>query len=202
MIDILSGRVVHVQDKKITLMVGDIGFSVLAPHARQLVIDEKVSLFAYFHWSAENGPSLYGFPTQLTRNVFLLIIDCPKIGPALALNILSQMNVGQFLQAITTQKESALSALTGVGPKKAEQLIVDLKHKVQKLIDQGGDEIFMQANFVQWQQLSDVLTSLNYSKQEIGRTVTHLTAKYQGQECQLDQLIRAALAFLSTPHAS
>jgi Holliday junction resolvasome RuvABC DNA-binding subunit len=55
-----------------------------------------------------------------------------------------------------------------------------------------------QQNFVQWQNVNDVLTSLGYSKPEINKTLQHLTQKYTSENVPLDQLIRAALAFASS----
>lgn len=201
MFDLLSGTITAVKDKTITLMVGGIGFSLHVPNARTLTTDAQAQMHVYFHWNQEHGPSLYGFATELDRRVFLMIIDCPKIGPSIALNILSQLSSAQFLEIVTTNNEAGLSSVNGIGAKKAEQIIVELKHKVQKLLNTGELKIEQQQNFVQWQQLSEVLTSLNYTKQEIGNVTQYLAEKYVGQSYPLDQLIRAALAYLSSKQA-
>ena len=201
MFDLLSGTIASVKEKSITLLVGGIGFSLNVPNARTLTIDTTSQFYVYFHWNQENGPSMYGFTTELERKVFLLIIDCPKIGPTIALNILSQLSAPQFLEIVTTNNEAGLSSVNGIGAKKAEQIIVELKHKVQKLLNNGELKIEQQQNFVQWQQLSEVLASLNYTKQEVGKVTQHLAEKYAGQNYPLDQLIRAALAFLSSKQA-
>lgn len=197
MFDLLSGTVISIGQKSITLLVGGIGFAVFVPNTTNFTLDATVKLYMYFHWNQENGPSLYGFGTQLERKVFLMIIDCPKIGPTIALNILSQLSAAQFLEIVTTNNASGLSAVNGIGAKKAEQIIVELKHKVQKLLQSGEFVIEQQQNFVMWQQLHEVLTSLNYTKPEIAKATQHLTEKYAGQNCPLDQLIRVALAYLS-----
>lgn len=201
MFDLLSGTIASIRDKTITLLVGGIGFSLHVPNARTLTPDASSQFYVYFHWNQEHGPSLYGFTTELERRVFLLIIDCPKIGPTIALNILSQLSAPQFLEIVTTNNEAGLSSVNGIGAKKAEQIIVELKHKVQKLLNNGELKIEQQQNFVQWQQLSEVLTSLNYTKQEVGKVTQHLAEKYAGQNYPLDQLIRAALAYLSSKQA-
>ncbi len=197
MLDTLSGTITAVKEKHITVSAGGIGFAVAVPSAGNFLTNATVQLYMYFHWNADHGPSLYGFASELERRLFLLIIDCPKIGPALALNILTQLTTQQFIEIITTGNQAGLSALQGIGTKKAEQIIVDLKHKIQKMLNNGELVIEAGQGFAQWQQLSEVLSSLNYTKPEISSVTHYLAEKYAGHNYPLDQLIRSALAFLS-----
>ncbi|KKQ49798.1 MAG: Holliday junction ATP-dependent DNA helicase RuvA [candidate division TM6 bacterium GW2011_GWF2_38_10] len=197
MIDVLIGRVKNIREKTITIMVAGVGFSVAVARPSDFVVDQDVQVYTHLHWNAEHGFSLLGFATELERSVFLMIIDCPKIGPSIGLSILSSVSAGEFLKLIHAQNTKGLSALQGIGPKKAEQLIVALKHKVSKLLSSGilsGDE---QASCIEWHEVSEVLTSLNYSKPEISQAMLYLSAKYAQQDVALDVLIRSALAFLS-----
>lgn len=193
----MTGMVRDVKEKSVVLEVGSFGLLLQVPQAHKLTKDTQVMLHTYLHWNQENGPSLYGFHSLLERQVFLLIIDCPKIGPSIALSALSHFTAGQFLECITSQNDKQLSKVNGIGTKKAEQLIVQLKHKVQKLISSGSVVVESQDNFVHWQHVSEVLLSLNYSKTEVSKALNHLSEKYQEQNYALDQLIRTALSFLS-----
>ena len=74
---------------------------------------------------------------------------------------------------------------------------MQLKHKVAKLISSGTVKTDGQQDFVQWQNISDVLTSLSYSKQEISGAMKFLGKEYGDQNYPLDKLIRAALGYLS-----
>jgi len=197
MIDYLIGKIKSVKEKSVTIVSGNIGFLCHTPSASSLSVGKEAEVYTYMHWNQEKGPTLYAFEDELTRTVFLLIIDCPKIGPGIALKILSQIKAPQFLEIITSQNESALSSVNGIGSKKAEHLISFLKHKVSKLISSGTVNIDSQQDFVQWQNINDVLTSLNYSRKEISGAMKHLTDNYSEQNYPLDQLIRAALGFLS-----
>lgn len=201
MIDYLQGVIKNITDKKVTVIAGGIGFGLHVPTTKDLSKDTESAFYIYFHWNAENGPSLYGFQDALARDVFLMIIDCPKIGPGIALNILSQLSPTQFLDVVASQNESGLSAINGIGPKKAEQIIVQLKHKIGSFIDKNRHVMEQQQSFVHWQNVSDVLSSLNYSKQEVGGALHFLTEKYTQQNCSLDQLLRAALSFLASKQA-
>ncbi|NDD53340.1 hypothetical protein EBZ39_05620 [bacterium] len=198
MIDQLHGTITDIKEKHVTLsLAGGISFALYAPKPEQYVVGSQHTFHTYLHWHQENGPSLFGFPTQLDRRVFLLIIDCPKIGPSIGLSILSQLSAGQFLELVTTGNIDGLSALHGIGSKKAEQLIVELKQKVQKLLKAGDIEVEQTQGVVVWQQLHEVLTSLNYSRPEITRATNHLTATFGNQDQPFDKMLRSALAFLS-----
>jgi Holliday junction DNA helicase RuvA len=200
--DFLSGSITTVKEKTITLSIGGMGFTIYVPKTSDFTPNSTTTLYTYFHWNQENGPSLYGFASELDRTVFLLIIDCPKIGPGIGMNILSQLSASQFLEIVSTSNQEALSDINGIGTKKAEQIIVELKHKVQKMLNNGQLKVDQQQqSFVQWQHLSEVLSSLNYTKQEIAKVTQHLAEKNSGQNYPLDQLIRAALAYLSQKQA-
>ena len=198
MIELISGTVKKISEKSATILVGGFGLSLHIPQTKSLCDGKNVELFTYLHWNQEKGPALYGFCEELERTVFLLIISCSKIGPGIALNILSQMSASHFLDAITLQNETALSSINGIGAKKAEQLIMQLKHKVAKLLSSGTIVAEDQQDFTHWQNVNDVLTSLNYSKQEISGTLKYLSEEYAQQNYPLDKLIRAALSHLST----
>jgi holliday junction DNA helicase RuvA len=198
MINYLIGKIQSVGEKNLTLLTNGLGFEIFTPQIKNFIENKDVKLHIYMHWNQEKGPALYGFETELEKNIFLLIIGCSKIGPSIAMSILSRMTAGEFIQVVSQQDEKALSKINGIGEKKAEQIIVQLKHKVSKLITSGKLQATdSQQDFTQWQNVNDVLISLNYSKPEITNTMKYLTEKHAGQNVGLDQLIRSALSYLS-----
>ncbi len=197
MIERIEGTVATVGDSRLTLMVNGVGYSLSVPDTVGINQGASASLFTYMHWNQEKGPSLYGFADELDRTVFLMIIDCPKIGPSIALKILSNATASQFLETVASESEKNLSSINGIGPKKAEQLIAHLRHKVTKLLSSGSIHVETRQGAIAWNEVSEVLATLNYSRSEISKTLGHLTDLYAGQEAPLDQLIRAGLAFLS-----
>ena len=62
--------------------------------------------------------------------MFLLLTSISGIGPKLALNVLSGMNVAAFRGAVARSDVKALSQISGVGRKTAERIVVELKDKV------------------------------------------------------------------------
>ncbi len=197
MFEYIIGKIEEISEKNVVIQNQGIGYMLNVPRAHQFTLGKEQKVLIYNHWNAEHGPSMYGFFSQEERALFLLIIQTPKIGPSIALSILNQMTYSDFIECITSSNTKALSSLNGIGAKKAEQLVIELKDKIQKLLSTGQISVEKQGALTHWHELSEVLTSLNYSKQEVGRVTQHLAEKYAGQNYPLDQLIRSALAFLS-----
>src|SRR5205085_4690388 len=79
----------------------------------------------------EDAHVLYGFMTSAERDLFrLLIHNVSGIGPKIALNVLSGMNVTTFRGAVANADVKSLSQISGVGKKTAERIVVELKDKV------------------------------------------------------------------------
>src|SRR6059036_1991364 len=74
---------------------------------------------------------LYGFMTAAERELFRLLINTVSgIGPKIALNVLSGINVTAFRGAVANQDIKLLSQISGVGKKTAERIVVELKDKI------------------------------------------------------------------------
>jgi Holliday junction DNA helicase RuvA len=198
MVNYITG-VVKVREKQlITLDIGAMGLAVHVPNASLFTAQEheKITVHTYFHWNQENGPTLFGFLTELERTIFLLVIGCSGIGPKIALAVLDGMLPHQFLDAIQTGNEGALSKISGIGSKKAEQMMVQLKHKVAQLLKSGID-LGCHGSAPQWNTISEVLSSLNYSPIEINRTIKYLNDNHVQEAFSFDKMMRHALSFLS-----
>jgi Holliday junction DNA helicase RuvA len=198
MINYITGIVKEREKQLITLEVGAFGVAVQVPNAALFGSGDggAVTVYTYLHWSQENGPTIFGFLTPLERTVFILVIGCSGIGPKIALALLEGMAVHQFLDAIQTGNDAALSKVNGIGAKKAEQIIVALKHKVAQLIKSGAF-VEQSSTTTHWSTLSDALGSLSYSPAEIARTMKYLNETQVEENIPFDKLLRYALAFLS-----
>lgn len=196
MINSISGMIKEVKEQAIVVDIGSIGFLLSVPTSIKFHAGQKINLATYMHWNQEQGPSLFGFEHEFERTVFLLIIGCSGIGPKIALAILAHVGAQGFLEIVGSGNERALSKVNGIGPKKAEQIIMQLKHKVSDLISSGQGH-YDDSKAKAWQEVSQALESLNYTRTEISQAMQFLTANYAGSELQFDQMLRHALGFLS-----
>lgn len=198
MFSYLKGKVATISESTITLDVQGVGFAFQVPSPEFFQGKQEVTVPVHMHWNSDNGPSLYGFSSELERTVFLLITSCSGLGPKIGLAVLNQLSPNVFLQAIQEGDDKALSSVSGIGAKKAEQIIVQLRHKVSKLIDSGvALEQGAQESLEQWKNLTQVLQSLNYSRQEIETTLAYLRKECGGTGVSFDALMRQALSFLA-----
>jgi Holliday junction DNA helicase RuvA len=92
----------------------------------------KVHLFTHFVMR-EDGVHLYGFSKMEEKKLFLLLITISKIGPKLALAILSGMDVNKFMNAVMNSEIGLISTIPGIGKKTAERIIVELRDKFGQL---------------------------------------------------------------------
>jgi len=201
MLDYIKGSIRSVYENSISVDIGGMALELYVPLSASYQVGQKAELYAYMHWNAENGPSLFGFSSKIEKEIFLLVVSCSGVGPKLGLAVLQDLGTQEFLDAVTEENDKALSKVSGIGAKKAEQMIVHLKHKVSKLI-QSGVLIQASGKISKIHEITDVLKSLNYSRPEISAAMNYVSKNYSGQDCSFDQLIRHALSFLSKKSVS
>lgn len=197
MIKMLKGFVVRRDEYSVTIVPEGcgIGFDVAVVQPALFESGKTVELYTHMHWNQENGPSMYGFSSAQERDFFVLIIGCSGIGPKIALAILEQIDIADFVRAIQTGDGLSLSKLKGIGLKKAEQLILQLKNKIDSF--SCAQEIKTSGAHKHVKQLSDVLQSLSYSRVEIQQAVTHVRETVTDETIAFEVCLRKALLFLS-----
>jgi len=196
MISRLVGTVKESEHNYIILDVSGVGFQVYVPDIYAYTQNNQVELCTYLHWNQENGPQIYGFSTPESRVAFGLIISCSGFGPRIGLAILAALTPNQFFEAITLADQKALSAISGVGPKKAENLIVQLKDKIAKLpvkLGQAGENNTLGAI----KQVSEALASLHYTRPEISQALEYVKKNFALESSSFDDILRKSLAYLS-----
>lgn len=197
MIEQLHGTLLAHHTHSITVLVQGIGFHVQVAHPSAWQ-GERLVVYTHVHWNQDRGMTCYGFATPFERSVFLLLLDCPSIGPSIALSLLRQAGALQLVKALTLQDSALLSSYQGIGKKKAEQMIVSLKEKALTL--KGGTKEEGGAFQQLWQESSSALESLGYSRQEIATIYPDVYEVYKDTTPPPahDQILRKALQLLST----
>jgi len=197
MIATLSGIVKNIFEQSIILEQSGIGFELYVPSPMSYTQEQETMVYVYMHWNQESGPTLYAFNSMDEKMVFLLIIGCSGIGPKIGLAILHQLETTMFLQAIIQEDIATLSSINGIGSKKAEQICVNLKHKVAKLLKEQPSLTNTSNIMGLWKDLTDTLASLGYSSFEIKSATNHLKETNFDANTPLSQVLRRSLAFLT-----
>lgn len=135
MIGKLTGRIDAVAEDHLLLDVNGVGYYVFAS-ARTLSMmpasGGNVSLLIDTH-VREDHIHLYGFANAAEQQWFRTLTTVQGVGVKVALAILSTLNPDQLLTALAAQDKKAFTAVSGVGPKLAERIVVELKSQAVKL---------------------------------------------------------------------
>lgn len=131
MISSVRGTVAHVDADSVVVEVGGVGLQVaVAPHvARSAAVGETL----HVHTSLivrEDALSLVGFATREELSTFHLLIGVSGVGPKSALGVLSAMSVDQIAQAVVDDDDAPFRRVSGIGPKTAKLIVVQLAGKV------------------------------------------------------------------------
>lgn len=191
-----TGTVTIIDTHAIDFTVGPITLAVFVANSAQLETKEPCTLALYMHWNQESGPTLFGFPNSMEKTIFSLILSCSGIGPKIALAILNQLGAQPFVEAVQTGNSSLLSNVHGIGAKKAEQIIFNIKSKVAKLLE-SGVIVPQSSTSSLWHTVQQALESLNYSQAEIQYGMEQAKNHLADKNPTFDQLIRVALSALS-----
>ena len=137
MIASLEGIPVATGDRWVVLEVSGIGYRVHVPGSEVREIagaTAKVKLHTHMA-VREDAITLYGFLHESELELFTILIGVSGIGPQIALNILSQITLEDFVLAILSGDEKSLTRISGIGPKGAKRLILELRDKMKKVQD-------------------------------------------------------------------
>lgn len=133
MIKSIKGTLVSKEPTRATVQIGGIALELSVPVSTYCVLPETpgpVSLFTYLH-VREDMLKLFGFATEAECDLFTLLIGVNKVGPAVALQVLSSCSVEDFRRMVAGGDVASLSSMVkGVGKKTAERMVLELKDKI------------------------------------------------------------------------
>ena len=117
---------------EIIVDVNGVGYLLLVPLSTfyQLPdIGTTVCLKTYTN-VRDDAIQIFGFFTSAEKELFQLLISVSKVGPKIALAILSGLDVQNLGSAIRSGDVVKLSSIPGVGRKTAERICMELKEKI------------------------------------------------------------------------
>jgi len=135
MISRLEGFLVEKTAASVVVMAGGVGYEVFIPLSTFYDLPEEGAPVTFYVKTLvrDEAIDLFGFLTREEKETFLLLNSVSRIGPRLALNILSSISPAGLVEAIVNKNPARLSGLPGIGTKTAERLILELKDKAAKL---------------------------------------------------------------------
>jgi holliday junction DNA helicase RuvA len=196
MISLLCGNVLWCGEGFAVIDVNGIGFDVhMTDAAIRTLSGTDAPVRIHTHLAVREGePVLYGFLSRSEVEMFLLLISVNRVGPVLALNILSQISIPDLACAILDKDEAVLTRISGIGEKSAKRLILELGDKMKMRaalfvtgLPSGGDPVRRDAE--------SALVALGFSQKE---AVSSVDIVMRGTSASPDvaTVVRAALSLL------
>ncbi|HEU4847126.1 MAG TPA: Holliday junction branch migration protein RuvA [Rubrobacteraceae bacterium] len=176
MIHRLRGILVEKDTEGVVVDVGGVGYRASASVAtlralpslgEECVIHTRMVV-------REDAMLLFGFAAPEERAAFDALTAVSKVGPKLALAVLSAMSPQQISEAVARGDVPKLSSVPGLGRKTAERLVLELKGKDLAVFgpepvvssDGGGGGPYMEAR--------EALTGLGYSLEEAEKALNSI----------------------------
>lgn len=141
MIELLRGRVARLEPDRVILDVGGVGYSVYLtlPARASLRVGEETSLFTCLQ-VRQDALQLYGFLRWEEKEAFQALLKVTGVGPKVALGILSVLSARELVVAVACGDVQSLTAVSGVGKKTAQRLILELKEQMGAIAAQQTEE--------------------------------------------------------------
>lgn len=131
MISSLRGRAAHVDTDSLVVEVGGVGLTVaVTPHvAAATNVGDDIHLHTNLI-VREDALSLFGFESRDELVVFTQLLSVTGVGPKSALGVLAALSVAQIAEAVTADDDAPFRRVSGIGPKTAKLIVVQLAGKV------------------------------------------------------------------------
>jgi len=198
MIAHLKGKLTNKSPVGIAIDVNGVGYQVFVPLSTFYVLPElgnEVLLNIHTHMR-EESLKLFGFYTADEKKIFEKLITINKVGPKLALTILSGMSPTELFSTIDSNDIGKLSTIPGIGRKTAERLILEMRNKIEGLsLDLASTKGSIPQNELFDDALS-ALVNLGYKKNQAEQTLKKVCAEEETED-SIEGLIKRSLNILS-----
>ena len=197
MIYCLTGKIVKKSMNAVVLSCGGVGYYAQCPASVAGAlpgVGKEATIYTVMSVT-ENDVSLYGFATEEQRDCFKMLTGVTGVGPKAGLSILSIMTPEKVALAASSGDHKAFTKASGVGPKLAQRIALELKDKVGKGLAAGtgfSGNIATPAPSSAPAQAVAALVSLGYSASDAAAAVARVDETLSVQE-----IITIALRSLS-----
>ena len=192
MIEYIRGILAVKELGHVTIETNGVGYGASIPLStyEQLPAPGSEVLLLTHHYVREDAQKLFGFMTAEERMIFRQLIGVSKIGPKVALSVLSGISVQDLVVSVNRSDPSRLQKIPGVGAKTAQRLVMELKGKLGSTalsgetaggtgMSGGGaqsahtdikDEVFA------------AMTALGYNDKQVSRAIERVASEMKDDE--------------------
>lgn len=201
MIAYIKGEVAWIEEERIVLESGNIGYNIMMPASSfdtQDLVGKEVKIYTHLN-VREDAMQLYGFLNLDELKTFRLLLGVNGIGPKAALGILSGLTTDELRFAVLSDDVKTISKAPGIGKKTAQKLILELKDKIdleevfetkQEHVRETEGKMESKEENAAKKDAVDALTALGYSSTEELRAVRQTGVT---QDMDVETILKLAL---------
>ncbi len=192
MIEMIIGDILHKEPGKVIVNCAGVGYSLSISSFTYSKLSEtkKKHVFYTVFKVREDDMSLFGFLDKQEREVFIILSTVSGIGAKTAMTLLSEIKFDRLYNAIATGDVTLISQAHGIGKKKAQKIVFELKDKIS-----ASDDISDVLNVGVVSSNSEAvsgLVQLGYKNSDANATVAKII-KEHGKDISTQEIIRHAL---------
>lgn len=197
----IAGKLAHLTPNTAVVDAGGVGYKLTIsqntfeslPRGGEILPEAK--LYTYMS-VREDGIELFGFASEAELSSFKMLLGVSGVGPKAAISILSLLTPEKFALAVCTDDKKTISKASGIGPKTAARIILELQDKLLKQTPPEQTQAAISTAITspgtskgKLSEAQDALTVLGYSRSEALNALQGLDVS--GME--IEDIIRAAL---------
>ena len=198
----LTGKLVHMEPGVVAIECGGVAFKCFTSMNTQKNmprIGETATVYTHLN-VREDALDLYGFSTKSELNCYKMLTTAGGVGPEAAVPIFSEMTPEGAARAAPSGDSKKFTKASGVGPKLAQRIVLELKDRVKKMGFTGGtleltgtDDAGIVSASQNAEQAVQALIVLGYTQSEAAQAVAKLDGSLSTEE-----LIRGALKSMAS----
>ena len=196
MIAYLEGELFQKRPDCLIIKVGGVGYQTFIPLSTFYQLPEPpASVALHVHTQVQTDSlQLYAFATLDEKQTFIKLLSIPRVGPRLALNILSGISPQDLAQTLIQGDIPRLAAIPGLGRKSAERIMVELKGKLRPDAT-AVSALSAGPQGALWEDALSALINLGYSRTLAEEVLRHV--QLHEKPLTLEEILRLSLSRLA-----
>jgi holliday junction DNA helicase RuvA len=191
----LRGTVALKGPDHIALDVNGAGYKVHVPDSvhRRIKPHQEVMLLTYCH-IREDTFTIFGFLKEEEKTLFQMLLSINKVGPKVALAVLSAMPPQEFGRAIMDNDVKAFTKVSGVGKAMAQRIVLEMKSRMGQDTELSAilGEPDGEAEAMEGDDVFEALVALGCTPAEAKKAAAG-ARKELGDDAPAEELVRVAL---------
>ncbi|MBN1374102.1 Holliday junction branch migration protein RuvA [Candidatus Dojkabacteria bacterium] len=174
MISVLNGKIIRKESSSIDLLTASgLGFNIFVSQ-RDLdnLSESETTTLLIYHYIRENREDLFGFSNLEDKLFFEKLISISGVGPATAIDILSQFSVTEFAKLLDEKDVKKICTIKGLGNKTARRIVLEL---AEKLVTDDTKKALDPKSLDKLSKVSSALKSLAFSSKEVEAMISKLS---------------------------